>query len=78
MTQETSADYAKTLSSAFFTPEVETEFARFRSITQQKSAILRVRLTIDSSVPELHAVRWETLRDPALPPEQQNAYLFHS
>jgi hypothetical protein len=70
------ADYAKALSDVFFTQEVKTEFARFRDITQQKAAILRVRLTIDSSAPELHGVRWETLRDPALTPDQENAYLF--
>ena len=67
---------SRELSSAFFTPEVLNEFARFRAITQQKSAILRVRLTIDQSAPELHGVRWETLRDPSLPPEQENAHLF--
>ena len=67
---------SRALSSAFFTAEVLNEFARFRALTQQKSAILRVRLTFDQSAPELHAVRWETLRDPALPSEQENAHLF--
>jgi hypothetical protein len=69
------AAYAQALTSAFFTPEVRNEFTNYRNLTQQKSATLRVRLSIDSSAPELHGVRWETLRDPALPPEQ-NISLF--
>ena len=68
--------YSDALTAAFFTPEVKAEFGRFRDITQQKSSILRVRLSIDSSAPELHAVRWETLRDPYLPPEHKDAHLF--
>jgi len=68
--------YSDVLTAAFFTPEVKAEFGRFRDITQQKSSILRVRLSIDASAPELHAVRWETLRDPYLPPEQKDAHLF--
>jgi len=68
--------YSDALTAAFFTHEVKAEFGRFREITQQKSSILRVRLSIDSSAPELHAVRWETLRDPYLPPEQTDAHLF--
>ena len=68
--------YSEALSAAFFTPEVRTEFGRFRDITQQKGSILRVRLSIDSSAPELHAVHWETLRDPNLSPDQTNAFLF--
>jgi hypothetical protein len=68
--------YSDALSAAFFTPEVRTEFGRFRDITQQKSCILRVRLSIDASAPELHAVRWETLRDPFLPADQKGAHLF--
>jgi len=68
--------YSAALTTAFFTPEVKAEFGRFRDITQQKSSILRVRLAIDSSAPELHAIRWETLRDPYLPPEQTDAHLF--
>jgi len=68
--------YSDALTEAFFTHEVKAEFGRFREITQQKSSILRVRLSIDASAPELHAVRWETLRDPYLPPEQKDAHLF--
>ena len=68
--------YSGVLTAAFFTPEVKAEFGRFRDITQQRSSILRVRLSIDASAPELHAVRWETLRDPYLPPEQKDAHLF--
>jgi len=68
--------YSDALSTAFFTPEVRAEFGRFREITQQKSSIMRVRLSIDSSAPELHAVHWETLRDPSVPPGQRDAALF--
>jgi hypothetical protein len=68
--------YSDALTAAFFTPEVRAEFGRFRDIAQQKSSILRVRLSIDTSAPELHAVRWETLRDPYLPPDQKDSHLF--
>jgi hypothetical protein len=68
--------YSQSLSAAFFTPEIRVEFDRFRAITQQKASILRVRLTIDANAPELHAVHWETLRDPSLLPSQKDAHLF--
>jgi CHAT domain/SIR2-like domain len=56
--------YAATLSAALFTAEVAGLFGRFRTAAEQQDAILRVRLSIESSAPELHAVHWETLRDP--------------
>ena len=67
---------SKALTAAFFTPEVRVEFRRFQEIAQQKSKILRVRLSIDSSASELHAFPWETLRDPFLPAGQKDGYLF--
>ena len=68
--------YSETLSRAFFTPEVKAEFLTFRDITQRSGLNLRVRLSIDLTVPELHGVHWETLRDPDLPAGQENAPLF--
>ncbi len=59
--------YAAKLNAALFTPDVRVLFGRFRSAAEQQHAILRVRLSIESSAPELHAVRWEMLRDPVVP-----------
>ncbi len=56
--------YAAKLNAALFTPEVVGLFGRFRSAADQQQAILRLRLSIESSAPELHAVHWEMLRDP--------------
>src|SRR5580658_1278110 len=56
--------YAETLSQAFFTPDVRGEFNRFRAAAAALGSILRVRLTIEANAPELHAIHWETLRDP--------------
>lgn len=44
---------------------VKTAFAQARANAQSLDASLRLRLSIDSAAPELHALRWETLRDPA-------------
>lgn len=43
---------------------VKTAFAQARANAQSQDASLRLRLFIDSAAPELHALRWETLRDP--------------
>jgi hypothetical protein len=59
--------YANELSAALFTPEIAALFGRFRSAAEQQHATLRVRLSIESSAPELHAVHWEMLRDPFVP-----------
>ena len=56
--------YAEALTAAFFTPDVRGEFNRFRAAAAALQSILRVRLSIDANLPELHAVHWETLRDP--------------
>ena len=56
--------YAAKLNAALFTPEIAGLFGRFRSAAEQQHATLRVRLSIESSAPELHAVHWEMLRDP--------------
>src|SRR5271163_2649221 len=57
--------YGAKLADALFTPDVRILLGNFRMVAQQQEAILRVRLAIESSAPELHAVRWETLPDPA-------------
>jgi len=59
------AAYAAKLGAAIFTPEVAHVFALYR--VQAGSALLRVRITIESSAPELHKLHWETLPDPAVP-----------
>ena len=67
--------YADTLTAAFFTPEVRGEFNRFRAAAAAIGSILRVRLTIDANAPELHAIHWETLRDPNRI-DDKSAHLF--
>src|SRR5271168_2976053 len=67
LTGDDPAEYAAKLNASLFTPEVRGLFGRFRTAAQQQAAILRVRLAIESSAPELHAVHWETLRDPDVP-----------
>lgn len=49
----------------FGDPGVKTAFAQARANAQSQDASLRLRLFIDSAAPELHALRWETLRDPS-------------
>ena len=66
--RELSADaaaYGKALSESLFAePAVATAFAQARASAQSLNAVLRLRLLIGSSAPELHSLRWETLRDP--------------
>ena len=59
--------YAQALSAAFFTQEVRAEFGKFRTAAAAMESILRVRLSIGPDAAELHAVHWETLRDPDVP-----------
>lgn len=57
--------YGTLLGSSLFADEtLRTAFAQARSNAQALDASLRLRLFIDSTAPELHALRWETLRDP--------------
>ncbi len=44
---------------------VKSAFEKARANAQSQDASLRLRLFIDSAAPELHALRWETLRDPS-------------
>jgi hypothetical protein len=50
--------------SLFADPAVQTVFAQARSQAQTLEVPLRLRLFIGPGTPELHSLRWETLRDP--------------
>jgi hypothetical protein len=50
--------------SIFAEPDVQRAFAQARSAAQTLDVPLRLRLFIGPSAPELHSLRWETLRDP--------------
>ena len=66
--------YGQKLTQFFFAePLVQSTFLQARSNAQALSAALRVRLLIGPSAPELHDLRWETLRDP-----QDDSPLFTS
>lgn len=57
------AAYGKLLSNSLFgTEAIRTAFEKARAAAQD--APLRVQLFIGPSAPELHSLRWETLRDP--------------
>jgi hypothetical protein len=59
------AAYGQALTDDFFSdPAFLTAFAQARASTQATGASLRLRLLIGPSAPELHRLRWETLRDP--------------
>lgn len=49
----------------FGNPALATAFAQCRAATQSRQLPLRLRLAFSPDAPELHAIRWETLRDPA-------------
>ena len=50
--------------SLFRDPGMHTAFAQVRTAVESQNAILRLRLFIGPSAPELHSLRWETLRSP--------------
>ena len=59
------AAYGQLLGQSLFAdPAVQTAFAQARSTAQTQEVPLRLRLFIGPSAPELHSLRWETLRDP--------------
>lgn len=60
------ADYGKNLTALIFTVEVANWFSQFRAVALAQDSTLRVRLSIDSSAPQLHSVHWETLHDPSV------------
>ena len=58
--------YGQALSQALFaTPSVLADFSAARAAADSADAALRLRLQIDPNAPELHGLRWETIRDPA-------------
>jgi hypothetical protein len=67
------AAYGQTLTQTLFgVPEISHAFATARAATASQTPLspLRVRLFIGASAPELHSMRWETLRDPAPPTDR--------
>ncbi|NJN68329.1 MAG: CHAT domain-containing protein [Chloroflexaceae bacterium] len=59
------AVYGKELSQCLFAaPALQTAFGQSRTAAQSQDRVLRLRLLIGPSAPELHSLRWETLRDP--------------
>jgi hypothetical protein len=57
--------YGRALTTALFADNALTAaFERATATAQASRALLRVRLFIDASAPELYLLRWETLRDP--------------
>ncbi len=58
-------EYGDELTASFFKNHaLQTAFNQARAVAENKNAGLRVRLAISASAVELHALRWETLRDP--------------
>ena len=65
-------EYGKSLAQALFAdPAIKSAFDQARSVAQSNDHPLRIRLLIGPSAPELHSLKWETLRDP-----QDNNLLF--
>ncbi|MBN2304998.1 MAG: CHAT domain-containing protein [Anaerolineae bacterium] len=59
------AVYGRTLSDGLLAdPIIRKAFDAARAATQSLDQPLRVRLLVGQSAPELHNLRWETLRDP--------------
>jgi hypothetical protein len=57
--------YGAKLTHDFFAdPAVSNAFSQARTSAQSLDYPLRLRLLIGPSAPELHSLRWETLRDP--------------
>ncbi len=64
--------YGKKLGEGFFQGDLLEQFNAFRNEATTLSSSLRVRISIESSAQDLHAVHWETLPDPLMP----DAWLF--
>ncbi len=59
------AAYGRALGSQLFAdPALVTALAQCRAAAQSQGLPLRLRLAFPPDAPELHAIRWETLRDP--------------
>jgi energy-coupling factor transporter ATP-binding protein EcfA2 len=58
-------EYGRALTASFFAdPALRAAFAQARAAAQSADLPLRLRLLIGPGVAELHALHWETLRDP--------------
>ncbi len=58
-------EYGQTLTETLFAcPDLKTAFIQAVTGAQAQGAALRLRLLIGPSAPELHALRWELLRNP--------------
>jgi hypothetical protein len=58
-------EYGMELTASLFgATEVRKSFEQFRTIVAASDFSLRIRLFVGPSAPELHSLRWETLRDP--------------
>jgi hypothetical protein len=57
--------YGQALTAALFAdPQLSTEYAVHLATVEKDGLALRVRLTIDPSAADLHALKWETLQRP--------------
>ncbi|NTU84345.1 MAG: hypothetical protein HGA45_34115, partial [Chloroflexales bacterium] len=57
--------YGRLLSAQLFSsPGLRQAWARARAAQERDGSPLRVRIGLDQVLDELHALRWETLRDP--------------
>jgi hypothetical protein len=57
--------YGQALCEGLFADEgMRSAFAQVRSVAAREQVPLRLRLFVGPTVPELHNLRWETLRDP--------------
>ncbi len=59
--------YGQTLTDSLFAESLRTAFAVACTRAQERQQKLRLRLFVGPSAPELHGLRWETLRDPRSP-----------
>jgi hypothetical protein len=60
--------YGRALTASVFAdPRLQTAFTVACTRAQERNQKLRLRLFIGPSAPELHGLRWETLRDPRSP-----------
>ena len=59
-------DYGSLLTERLFEPDsVRSGFAKARVVADEAERLVRLRLRIAADAPQLHAVHWEKLRDPA-------------
>ncbi len=58
-------EYGRALTANLFAdPALRAAFAQARATAQSNNLLLRLRVLVGAGAGELHALRWETLRDP--------------